>query len=312
MTEPPQGPPAPTEVPTCYQHPERETWIRCQRCNRPICPDCMRDAAVGFQCPSCVAEGARSTRSGRTAYGGLRSSNPGATSLALIVVNAAVWVLITVTGGFRSAWVDRLALLADGRCANAFSIYPPRVGEQVCPLVSPNATWVPGVLDGAWWQVGTSMFTHVEAWHIGFNMLALWFLGPQLEMALGRWRFLALYLLSGLWGSAFVLWLSSPSTQTVGASGAIFGLMGALLVVGIKVRGNVQPILLWIGINVVITVVGRGLISWQGHLGGLLGGVVVAAVLVYAPRGRRTVWQAIGLASLTALALLALVARALV
>lgn len=271
----------------------------------------MHDAAVGFQCPSCVAEGARSTRSGRTAYGGLRPTNPGTTSLALIVANAAIWVLVTVTGGFRSAWVDRLALLADGRCTDGFAIYP-RAGEQVCPLVSPNATWVPGVLDGAWWQVVTSMFTHVEVWHIGFNMLALWFLGPQLETALGRWRFLVLYLLSGLWGSAFVLWLSSPSTQTVGASGAIFGLMGALLVVGIKVRGNVQPILLWIGINVVITVVGRGLISWQGHLGGLLGGIVVAAVLVYAPRGRRTVWQAIGLATLATVAVLALVARALV
>ena len=90
-------------------------------------------------------------------------------------------------------------------------------------------TWVHGVADGAWWQLVTSMFTHVEIWHIGFNMLALWILGPQLEAVMGRVRFLGLYFLSGLAGSACVYWLADQQVQTVGASGAIFGLMGALL-----------------------------------------------------------------------------------
>src|SRR4029078_12203030 len=108
MTE--QTPPsAQAGVSTCYRHPDREAYIRCQRCGRSICPDCMRPASVGFQCPECVHEGTRATRSGRTAYGGLRSHNPARTSQVLIALNVAVWLLITVTGGTRSPWVDRLA-----------------------------------------------------------------------------------------------------------------------------------------------------------------------------------------------------------
>ena len=94
--------------------------------------------------------------------------------------------------------------------------------------------------DGAYWQLVTSAFTHVEVWHIGFNMLALWVLGPQLELALGRARFLALYFLSALAGSALVYWLGGTTTATLGASGAVFGLMGALLVLALKVGGNVR------------------------------------------------------------------------
>ena len=149
---------------------------------------------------------------------------------------------------------------------------------------------MPGVADGAYWQLLTSAFTHVEVWHIGFNMLALWVLGPQLELAIGRSRFLALYLLSALAGSALVYWLADPAGSTLGASGAVFGLMGALLVLAVKVRGDVRGILTWVGINAVITFLFPN-ISWQGHLGGFLGGVLIAALLVYAPRQRRTAWQ---------------------
>ena len=151
-------------------------------------------------------------------------------------------------------------------------------------------TWVPGVADGAYWQLLTSAFTHIEVWHIGFNMLALWVLGPQLEMAVGRVRFLALYLLSALAGSTLVYWLADPAGSTIGASGAVFGLMGALLVLAVKVRGDVRGILTWVGINAVITFLFPN-ISWQGHLGGFLGGALIAAMLVYAPRKRRTAWQ---------------------
>lgn len=307
MSQPPSGPAAP-DVPTCYVHSGRETWIRCQRCDRSICPDCMRDAAVGFQCPTCVSEGARSTRQGRTAYGGPRSANPALTSMVLIGLNVAVWLGLVATGGLRSRFYDVLALLPRGRCVPTDDpgSYFPGLVERAC-TVAPTRAWVEGVADGAWWQLLTSAFTHVEVWHVGFNMLALWVLGPQLEMVVGRARFLATYLLSALAGSVMVLWLADPAGSTLGASGAVFGLMGALLVVAVKVGGHVQGILGWLGINLVITLVGRDVISWQGHLGGLLGGVVVAALLVYAPRDRRTPVQASGMLALLG-ALLALAA----
>lgn len=316
MSQPPatQGPPA-SGVPTCYRHAGRETWIRCQRCDRPICPDCMRDAAVGFQCPQCVAEGARSTRSGRAAYGGLRSANPGLTSLLLIVLNAVVFVALTAAGGMRSRLYDVLALLPQGRCtsqADPGSFYPSVLGERTCVLQTRgDGAWVPGVADGAFWQLLTSAFTHAELWHVGFNMLALWVLGPQLEAVVGRGRFLALYLVSALAGSTMVYWLADPQSSTIGASGAVFGLMGALLVLAFKVGGDVRSILVWIGINAVITVVGASSISWQGHLGGLLGGMLIAGILAYAPRRRRTAVQLGGLVSLTVVLLALVVVRTL-
>lgn len=262
----------------------------------------MRDAAVGFQCPSCVAEGAKTTRSGRTAYGGLRPTNASITSIGLIAVNAAVWLLVMATGGSGSVWAARLSLLPTGRCllTSSPNQYYPAATEGVCSHLGPT-TWVDGVADGAYWQLLTSAFTHVEIWHIAFNMLALYVLGPQLEQMVGRIRFLALYLLSGLVGSLLVYWLSPVDGSTLGASGAVFGLMGALLVVAHKVRADTQQILMWIGVNFVITVVGRGFISWQGHLGGFIGGLLIAGVLVYAPRHNRTLVQAAGLGAIALL-----------
>lgn len=299
-------------MPSCYRHPGRETYIRCQRCDRPICPDCMRDAAVGFQCPHCVAEGAKITRSGRTAYGGLRSANPGLTSIVIIAINVAVWSLLASTGGQRSEWYARLALLPTGRCipTDRPDQYFPQLGEAACTAAG-SRSWIDGVAGGAYWQLLTSAFTHVDLWHIGFNMLALWFLGPQLEMAIGRVRFIALYLLSALAGSTLVYWAADPSGSTIGASGAVFGLMGALLVLAFKVGGQMQLILMWIGITFLITVVGRGFISWQGHLGGFLGGVLIAAVIVYSPRVRRGLWQAAGLSALGVALVAAVLARTL-
>jgi membrane associated rhomboid family serine protease len=292
-------------VPTCYRHPGRETYIRCQRCERPICPDCMRDASVGFQCPECVAEGARSTRSGRTAYGGLRPGNAAVTSMVLIALNVAVWLAVLATGRNGSALVDQLGLRDRGLClldGGAFD-----VAHRTCSAQA-GTRWLPGVSDGAYWQLLTSVFTHVEVWHIAFNMLALWVLGPQLELAVGRVRFLALYLLSGLSGSLLVYWLAPAGLLTLGASGAIFGLMGALLVLALKVRGQLQQILVWIGINFAITV-SVPHVSWQGHLGGFLGGALVAAALVYAPRSRRTLWQSAGLGAILVLLLAGILVR---
>ncbi len=300
-----------TGVPTCYRHPDRETYISCQRCGRPICPDCMRDAAVGFQCPSCVAEGAKTTRSGRAAYGGLRSANPQLTTMVLIGVNALVFLLITATGGASSRLVGWLALVPQGRCdaVNDPGFYFPSVTSADTCTSSAVGVWRPGVDDGAYWQLVTSAFTHVQLWHFAFNMLALWVLGPQLEAAIGRTRFLVLYFGSALAGSAMVYWFAPISGYTLGASGAIFGLMSGLLVLAYKVRGNVQGILIWVGINVVITVMGRGFISWQGHLGGFLGGLLIAIAVVYAPRGRRTLWQTVGVGAVLLVVLAAIAAR---
>ena len=293
--------------PAGYPHPRRGTYNRGQRCERPICPDCMRDASVGFQCPDCVAEGARSTRSGRTAYGGLRPGNAALTSMVLIGLNVAVWLAIVATGWKNSALVDQLGLRDRGLCVLGGRAYD--VSQQACSAQA-GSQWLPGVSDGAYWQLLTSVFTHVEFWHIGFNMLALWVLGPQLELAVGRMRFLALYLLSGLSGSLLVYWLAPPGLLTLGASGAIFGLMGALLVLALKVGGQLQQLLIWIGINFVITVSVPN-VSWQGHLGGFLGGVLIAATLVYAPRSRRTLWQSAGLGAILVLLLAGVLVRSI-
>jgi membrane associated rhomboid family serine protease len=232
--------------------------------------------------------------------------------MVIIAVNAAVWLILAATGRAASELYNWLALLPEGRCVPNDSpgqFFPNVPSEQVC--TAQGQTWVPGVADGAYWQLLTSAFTHLEVWHIGFNMLALWVLGPQLEMAVGRVRFLALYLLSALAGSTMVYWLAPTAGSTIGASGAVFGLMGALLVVAVKVRGDVRGILTWVGINAVITFVFPN-ISWQGHLGGFLGGVLIAAMLVYAPRQRRTTWQVAGLTTFGVALVVAVVARTLV
>lgn len=290
-------------APTCYRHPGRETYIRCQRCDRPICPDCMRDAVVGFQCPDCVAEGSRATRSGRTAFGGLRPSNAGLTSFVLIGINAIVWLMIVASGGNSSRLLAWLELRPNSVCATDRGGFD--VTRAVC---EGRGDWLPGVADGAYWQLLTSAFTHVQPLHIAFNMFALYILGPQLELAIGRLRFLALYLLSALTGSALVYWAAPEYQATVGASGAIFGLMGALLVVALRVRANAQGILMWIGINFVLTLSVSG-ISWQGHLGGFVGGLLVAGILVYAPRARRTMFQVSGMVVVAAVTALLIIAR---
>src|SRR5436190_4547810 len=183
---------SPVGVPTCYRHADRETYVRCQRCEKPICPDCMRDAAGGFQCPDCVKLGAKTTRQAQAAYGGRRSTDPRVTTYVLIGFNALVWLAILVTGWAKSTLVYRLALLPTGTCGSdgdAGSFYPHAGSERLCNKIA-DGHWFPGVSDGAYWQLFTSMFTHVQILHIAANMLALWFLGPQLEAVLGRARYL--------------------------------------------------------------------------------------------------------------------------
>lgn len=305
MTQPSDGQAA-TGVPTCYRHPDRETWIRCQRCDKSICPDCMRDAAVGFQCPDCVKQANKGTRQNRAMYGGERSADPRLTSYVLIGINAVVWLAIAATGGSSSRLGDLLALRANGACSPGDG-YLYDISQRVCE--STGATFLPGVVDGAWWQLMTSVFTHVAIWHVAMNMFALFIFGPALEGIIGRARFLAVYLVSGLASSVLVLFLSGQYGSTVGASGALFGLLGALLVLARKARLNSQWLMQNLLVGAVITVVGWRLISWQGHLGGFLGGVVTAAIIAYAPKSNRSVVQWTGLAVVTVVLLALAVVR---
>ncbi len=263
----------------------------------------MRDAAVGFQCPECVKEGAKTTRSGRTAYGGTRSGNPALTSHILIAINAAVWLAVVLTGWSSSRLIDLLALTPNGGCVQGNLVYD--VTQSVCGTAS--GTWTPGVVEGSYWQLVTSMFMHVQLFHIAANMLALYVLGPQIEAALGRARFLALYLVSGLVGSATVYWLSAEYGTTLGASGAIYGLFAALAVIVHKIGGDLRSLGGLLLINLVITFAVPN-ISWQGHLGGFVGGALITALLVYAPKGPRRAtlqWSGIGLVGvLTAIAII--------
>jgi membrane associated rhomboid family serine protease len=257
----------------------------------------MNSASVGFQCPSCVKEGSRSTRQARTPYGGTRVADPRITTFVLIGLNVAVWVLVQATGNRTSTLLDKLSLLP------ASALYRASDGSIV---------QVTGVSDGAWWQIITSVFTHQQVLHIGFNMVALYFLGPMLEQVLGRTRFLALYLVSGIAGSAAIMLFADPHSQSLGASGAIFGLMGALAVIALKVHGQVQTILMWIGLNLVFTFTVGG-ISWQAHIGGLVTGALLGAVMVYAPRRNRALvqWSATGAVLAVALGLIVVRAAAL-
>lgn len=260
---------APVDGPvTCYRHPGRETSIRCTRCERPICPDCMVNASVGFQCPDCVRQGSGTGHSPaagrpRTIAGGSVAADPRLITKILLGINVAVFVAVLA----NSALVDDLVLL--GR-ANFYYGGPPE-----------------GIAEGQWYRLVTSMFLHQEVWHIAFNMLGLWWLGGPLEAALGRARFLALYMLSGLAGSALTYWLAEPNQPSLGASGAIFGLLGATAVLMRRLNYDMRPVFALLAINLVITFNPWGGIAWQAHVGGLIAGTLIAIGMVHAPRERR-------------------------
>src|ERR1700693_2573264 len=189
---------------TCYRHPDRETGVSCSECGRGICPDCMVFAPVGIRCPDHagrVQGAARMTT-------GVRGAAFGATGALVTKTMIAINVLVF------------LACLAQGSSVNQTS------GS----IFEKGALYVHGGLDqGEWWRLITAAFLHGSILHIGMNMVVLWIVGAPVEQAIGRGRFLVLYLVSGLAGSAGAL-IFSPNAITVGASGAIFGILGAALV----------------------------------------------------------------------------------
>lgn len=251
----------------CYRHPEREAYISCQRCSRKICPDCMRDASVGFHCPACVAEAAKSVRVPRTLAGGTVSAREGIVSMALIGINVVAFVLTLAAGGNNSNFFQQGAMLS-------------------VDAVNQAGITLRGVSEGGYWRLLTSAFLHEGTLHILFNMYALYLFGPIVERALGVRRFIASYLTMAIVASVFVYWLSEPRALTIGASGAIFGLFAMALVLLRKAGQDVSFLLVMLAINAFISL--QGNISWQGHLGGFLTGLVLGATFAYAPRERRT------------------------
>ncbi|MGP3998521.1 rhomboid family intramembrane serine protease [Streptomyces sp. 8N706] len=254
----------------CYRHPDRETGIRCTRCDRPICPQCMVSASVGFQCPECVREGsgtgraARATRP-RTIAGGTLTEDPRLVTKILLALNLAIWFAVLGAGDWL---VNELDLVGSLRYQG--------IGE--------------GVAEGQWYRLLTAMFLHQQVMHIAFNMLSLWWLGPPLEAALGRVRYLALYLLSGLGGSALSYLLAAPNQPSLGASGAIFGLLGATAVLMRRMDYDMRPVIALLALNLVFTFT-WGNIAWQAHIGGLVVGAAVAYGMVHAPRQHRALVQ---------------------
>ncbi|MFE7133911.1 rhomboid family intramembrane serine protease [Streptomyces sp. NPDC057638] len=269
----PRGPQDARSLPSCYRHAGRETGIRCTRCERPICTECMINASVGFQCPECVRTGsgtghAPDANRPRTIAGGSLRGDESLVTKVLIGLNAAVFVLVLVLGERFVAATELIGYA-----------YNPRLGEVV------------GVADGEWYRLMTAVFLHQEVPHILFNLLSLWFLGRMVEPVLGRSRFLAVYLLSGLGGSTLAYLLAAPNQPSLGASGAIFGLMGALVVLARRMNLDMRPVAVILAVSLLLTFT-RPDISWEGHIGGLVIGALVTAGLVYAPRERRVLIQA--------------------
>lgn len=277
-------------VPVCYRHPGRETYVTCNRCGRPICPDCMTEASVGFQCPECVSAGRRTQRQAVTAFGGSRAGYAGYVTTTLIALN-----VLGLLAGIVVAGVP--AVLGSGlftgvtKLQMMFGSFAPtyEISSNFVPPGSEVGQVYTGIDDGAVHRLLTSTFIHYGILHLLLNMWALWMLGRNLEAALGPARFVALYMLSGLGGS-IAGYLFSPEAISAGASGAIFGLFAALFVVLKRLRRDTSSVVPVLIINLVLTFTVPN-ISIAGHLGGLVVGAIVAAGLAYAPRQGRTAVQ---------------------
>ena len=217
----------------------------------------MRSASVGHQCVDCVAAAPQIVQTPTTAFGGIRRGATPVLTYVLIAVNVVVFLLPAVSPGLQA----KLAL------------------------------WPPAVAGGETYRLVTSAFIHYGIAHLLFNMWALYVLGPPLEQWLGRWRFGALYALSALGGSVVVYLFSPLNAATGGASGAVFGLFGATFVMAKRLNLDVRMIVILIVINLGFTFTVPG-ISWQGHIGGLVTGALIALAFVYAPRAQRNPLQA--------------------
>lgn len=264
MSQPAGGPEQLQGLPACARHPNRPTGLRCSRCDRPACPECLRSAAVGQHCVDCVAEGRRTVRQPVTIAGADPNRQPFVV-WSLIAVNVAVFVVTVIQA-------QSLVNLGNSHLYTDWSLFPRAVRS------------------GYWWQLFTAGFIHVNPIHILMNMVALYIIGRDLEKVLGPLRFSTIYLLGLLGGNVAVFVFASYDSAEAGASTGVFALMGALLVVIYRLKLNPGQVIGLIVINLVISVVIPG-ISLIGHVGGLITGAAVAAALIYAPQPRRGWWQ---------------------
>jgi membrane associated rhomboid family serine protease len=236
----------------CYRHPNRETLVSCSECGRPICEECMTFAPVGIRCPEHSGKPAGTQRLTQGVRRAGFESRCAIVTKALIAINVGVYLLELAMGGQVNGTGNRIYVN--------------------------GALYGPAVADGDWWRLFTAAFLHYGPIHLAFNMLALWFFGAAVETAIGRGRYLLVYMVSGLAGSAGAL-VFSPNSVTVGASGAIFGILGAALVLerqrNYVLGGGAIGIIV---LNLVFTFAIPG-ISIGGHLGGLVGGALCMLAL---------------------------------
>jgi membrane associated rhomboid family serine protease len=251
----------------CYRHPDRETGLSCSECGRPICYECMTPAPVGLRCPehSGKPQGIQKVvRPAQRAVTGVGARRPNAVTMALIGLNVGVFLFELAIGGSpqygNNNWIfDHGALFSSATYAN---------GQPA------------GVAHGEWWRMITAAYLHAGLLHLAVNMVSLYFVGTILEQVIGRWRFALLYFASGVAGSAGAL-IWNPNAITVGASGAIFGCLGALFV--LERRGIIHSggqILSLIIVNLVFTFALSSYISVGGHVGGLIAGIVLMWLLL--------------------------------
>jgi membrane associated rhomboid family serine protease len=264
------------ETLTCYRHPDRETGVSCSECGRGICPDCMTFGPVGIRCPEHSGKARPTERVARSVQWG-SSRNPGVVTKALIAINVGVYLLQLAQGAPING--------------NAGSIY-----EQGVLVVAGRGSdgQLIGLFFDEWWRLVTSTFLHYGPIHLAMNMLALWFIGQLLEQALGPARYLGIYLASGIAGAAGALVIGSrsdlfdpsPFTRTVGASGAVFGILGAAIVLERQrtyvLGGSAMSLLV---LNLAFTFAVPN-ISIGGHVGGLIAGAL--SVLLLSQFGRRS------------------------
>ncbi len=243
-----------TQIQTCYRHRDRRAGVVCQRCDRPICPDCMRQASVGFHCPECTKQGAQKV----VRPSQLLNVRP-IVSQVLIAINVAIFA-----AGIGPGLQTRAVVRED-------------FGLGSVTLSNGQAF---GVADGEWYRLLTSGFLHFNILHIAFNMFALYQLGLLLERVFGRVQFGLVYIVSLLTGSLGVM-IVSPTNLTMGASGAVFGMMGFAFM-ALRARG-IDPFSTSLGttimLNLLLTFTLSRYISVGGHVGGLIGGLVCGWIL---------------------------------
>jgi membrane associated rhomboid family serine protease len=275
----------------CYRHPSRETLVRCTRCDRPICPDCMRPASVGFHCPDDVGLAKKTIRAPRTSVGARMMQSPPLVTWGLIAANVIVYLVTAAQSvkGITQPGDASSDLFRD------WQLFSPSIHGQ-----------------DQYYRLITSAFLHVSLLHIGSNMLALFIIGPPLERLLGPWRFGAVYLLGALGGSAAVYAWGQVNTPEVGASGAIFGLFAAALVLVRRLGLDPQWLVGIIVLNFVFTFSIHN-ISKLGHIGGFVAGGLAALAIAGLPKqqqARRSLQTQLGgLGGVAVLTVAVIVAR---